>query len=102
MYNQKYQKYRKYVAKINYLLQQFGGTQLDEINKKIQYRETFCSETSFSQHISECWNDAIQMMFCFSDLLKSEAQNRLLHLTPHEIILKVSLENRWEWKINII
>lgn len=91
MYNKKYNKYSK---KTNYLLQQFGGSMLDEINKKIKYKKTHCSQTSFSQHISECWNDSIQMMFCFSDSLKNETQNRLLNLTPHEIIVKSSLDNR--------
>lgn len=78
-------KYLKYKTKYIQLKNQHGGTK-EEIEKKIKILEPRCATTNFSQHYGECWNDTIQTLICFSDETKETVQNKLLNLTPREII----------------
>jgi hypothetical protein len=78
-------KYLKYKQKCVNLINQLGGSK-EEIYAKIKSLEPRCARTSFSQHLGECWNDAIQMLLCYSDEIKETVQNKLLNLTPKEII----------------
>ena len=81
-YKLKYYKYKsKYIE-----LKQRGGSTKEEIQAKIIDLEPKCFTTTFSQHLGECWSDSIQMLFCFSDSIKESVQNKLLNLTPDEII----------------
>jgi hypothetical protein len=41
------------------------------------YKGALCDSEGFYQHSGECWNDAIQMVFLFSDGLKEVIQNKL-------------------------
>ena len=41
------------------------------------YNGAKCDSEGFYQHSGECWNDAIQMMFLFSDKLKEVVQKKL-------------------------
>jgi len=41
------------------------------------YKGAFCDSEGFYQHLGECWSDAIQMMFLFSDGLKEIVQKKL-------------------------
>jgi ankyrin repeat protein len=88
-YKQKYLKYKnKYLQ-----LKQRGGTK-EEIEAKIKKLEPRCSKTSFSQHKGECWNDALLTLVCYSDEIKESVQNKLLNLTPREIIDLAYYNNR--------
>lgn len=77
-------KYIKYKNKYK-RLKQHGGTK-EEIEKKIKRLEPRCAKTSFSQHSGECWSDTIQTLICYNDEIKESVQNKLLNLTPKEII----------------
>ena len=79
------QKYLKYKEKYITLKNQKGGSK-EEIESKIKKLEPRCAKTSFSQHVGECWNDALQTLICYSDEIKETVQNKLLNLTPTEII----------------
>jgi ankyrin repeat protein len=77
-----YSKLNKYNQKIN----QLGGLTKEQLETKIIPRRPRCPTTHFSQHLGECWNDAIQMLFCYSDAIKQTVQNKLLNLESKEII----------------
>jgi len=79
-------KYLKYKKKYLILKNQTGGATKEEIEAKIKPLQARCSSTSFSQHSGECWSDSIQTLFCYSDATKETVQNKLLNLTPKEII----------------
>jgi hypothetical protein len=86
-------KYLKY--KLKYLNLQKGGSK-EEIEKKIIHKEIYCLDEGkhFEQHTGECWNDSIQMLICFSDKIKQQVQEKLLNLTPQEIIDLAYYNNR--------
>lgn len=80
-------KYQKYMQKNKLLIKQTGGTRLTELQDKITYVTPHCLDGDmFHQHIGECVNDSIQMLFCFCDGIKESVQQKLLNLTPAEII----------------
>ena len=89
-------KYLKYKRKYLQLKTQFGGETLDMLKKKITYNEYHCTNPNnfFHQHAGECWNDAIQMLICFSDEIKISVQSKLYNLTPEEIVQMAYLDNR--------
>ena len=89
-------KYLKYKQKYIKLKNQFGGETLKDIEDKILYTDTHCINEGdyFEQHKGECWNDAIQMLLCFSDDLKVSIQNKLYNLNPTEIIDLAYLDGR--------
>jgi hypothetical protein len=88
-------KYRKYMQKNKLLIKQTGGTRLTELQDKITYVTPHCLDGDmFHQHIGECVNDSIQMIFCFCDGIKESAQRKLLNLTPAEIIEMAYLTGR--------
>lgn len=45
-----------------------------------------CDNIGFHQHEGECWHDAIQMIFCFSDSTKDVVQEKLYRLTSRQIL----------------
>lgn len=80
-------KYQKYMQKNKLLIKQTGGTRLTELQDKITYVTPHCLDGDmFHQHMGECGNDSIQMLFCFCDGIKESVQQKLLNLTPAEII----------------
>ena len=44
---------------------------------KSKFKGAICDSEGFYQHEGECWNDAIQMMFLFSDGIKEVVQEKL-------------------------
>lgn len=47
---------------------------------------TYCSDKGFRQHSGECWNDAIQMIFCFCDGIKEYVQYKIFNFTADQCI----------------
>lgn len=88
-------KYQKYMQKNKLLVKQMGGATLDELQDKITYTTPHClDDDMFHQHMGECVNDSIQMIFCFCDGIKESAQQKLLNLKPDEIIVMAYLTGR--------
>ena len=89
-------KYLKYKQKYIKLKNQLGGETLKQLEDKIIYIDTHCTNEGdyFEQHRGECWNDSIQMLLCFSDDLKASVQNKLYNLNPREIIELAYLDGR--------
>lgn len=90
MYKDKYLKYKnKYLL----LKDQLAGAptqeqienRINEINKKIKKIDIICDEMGFVQHEAECWNDALQMILCFSDSISERIQTILYSLEAEEI-----------------
>jgi hypothetical protein len=78
-------------------------TALSEIKTKFKERGAICDSEGFYQHEGECWNDAIQMMFLFSDGLKEVVQEKLanneidINFIPREnISLIINAYNRYK------
>ena len=81
-----YNKYLKYKLK-----NQQGGEltpiQLErkkELIAKYEHKKTLCISQHFKQHERECWNDAIQYAFAFTDGCKELVQRKLLNLSLNE------------------
>ena len=89
-------KYLKYKKKYLELKTKFADVTFDDLKSKITYSQTYCTDPQnyFHQHAGECWSDAIQMIICFSDELKSSVQSKLYNLTPEEIVQMAYLANR--------
>ena len=92
----KYIKYKNKYLKLRTQKKQIGKGTLADLHDKITFNENFCIGYGdyFRQHTGECWNDAIQMLLCFSDEVKASVQSKLFNLTPDEIIDLTYLENR--------
>jgi len=62
---------------------------------KTKYTGAKCDSEGFYQHEGECWNDAIQMLFLFSDGLKEVVQEKLannevdINFIPRESIPRI-------------
>jgi hypothetical protein len=62
---------------------------------KTKFKGAMCDSEGFYQHEGECWNDAIQMVFLFSDGLKEVVQEKLannevdINFIPRESIPKI-------------
>ena len=62
---------------------------------KTKYTGAKCDSEGFYQHEGECWNDAIQMVFLFSDGLKEVVQEKLannevdINFIPRESIPRI-------------
>lgn len=41
--------------------------------------DPICSTEGLYQHVGECWNDALQMIFLYTDGIKEKVQKELLH-----------------------
>ena len=59
--------------------------------------ETVCFKYGFKQHLGECWNDAIQMFFCFQDGIREIIQPKLYSLHPENIIRLAEFKGRNEF-----
>ena len=96
LYYNKYIKYKNKYLKLKTQKKQIGKGSSADFQEKITFHEDFCIGRGdyFHQHSGECWNDAIQMLFCFSDEIKTSVQSKLFNLTPVEIIDLSYLENR--------
>jgi len=99
-----YKKYLKYKNKYMALKNQIGcGNKYSEkIDKltQIEYKykndkfDLLCIDSGFKNHRGECWNDSIQMFFCFQDGIKEIVQRKLFFLTVDEIIELAELRGR--------
>lgn len=98
----KYIKYKNKYLKLKKEIKQIGKGTLSDFHEKITFNENFCIGYGdyFRQHTGECWNDAIQMLLCFSDEIKASVQSKLFNLTPDEIIDFSYLENREKYLMN--
>jgi len=86
-------KMSKYVNKY---IMKGGGSYEDLLAESADgaplHTKTYCADTSFSNHIGECWHDSSTMIFCFTDGIKETVQKKLLNLTPEQII-RMAREN---------
>ena len=90
-----YNKFLKYKLK-----NQHGGltpeqlARKQELIAKYEHKETLCISQHFKQHERECWNDAIQYAFAFTDGCKELVQKKLLNLSAEEILELAELNER--------
>jgi hypothetical protein len=105
-----YEKYLKYKNKYNELKNQIGGgdssffqmeyqekiDRLIELENKYKNEEfeILCVSLGFKQHMGECWNDTIQMFFCFQDGIKEIVQRKFNFLSIDEIFEISELRGR--------
>jgi hypothetical protein len=76
---------------------------------KTKYTGALCDSEGFYQHFGECWNDAISMIFLFTDGLKEVVQEKMamndinINFIPREsiiIIINIYNDNKeWLYKI---
>jgi hypothetical protein len=76
----------------DFLIDTNTQTALSQIKSKFKDKGAICDSEGFYQHEGECWNDAIQMLFLFSDGIKEVVQEKLanneidINFIPHDSI----------------
>jgi hypothetical protein len=58
--------------------------------KASHWTDVICDPIGFSQHTGECWNDAFQQIFLFSDGLKDVVQPFLYQTSPEDLAAAVA------------
>ena len=58
--------------------------------KALYWTDVICDPIGFSQHTGECWNDALQQIFLFSDGLKDVVQPFLYQTSPEDLAAAVA------------
>jgi ankyrin repeat protein len=66
----------------------------EEIESQIKTIEPICFKYGFKQHSGQCWNDSVQMFFCFQDGIKEIVQSKLISLNPENIIRLAEFKGR--------
>jgi len=79
--------YSKYLKYKNKYLKLKGGS----------FETPICTNQGFSQHLGECWHDALSMALLYSDGFKEETQPLLYNNSVEELIKYGMLKenNRW-------
>lgn len=59
-----------------------SGDVVARARSEFQKKNVICDSEGFYQHMGECWNDALQMIFLFCDGFKELSQKFLLDISP--------------------